>query len=140
MKSLLLAVCFLISVTCYASEFDAIRISQEELNWQNVADGIWIAKISGDENSKGLYVFRVKLRKGIKSDRHFHHDVKVGTILSGSLYIGFMDSNGTWSEKKLGVGGVYTEPNKLPHYIWSKDEDVIVQIVGYGPTSKVPVE
>ena len=130
----------LLSNILIAAEFSEVRVEDNELVWKEVDDGVWIADISGNENIEGMYVRRIKLAKGIKSDRHYHHDVKVGTILSGSLYVGFMAKDGSWSEKKLGPGGVYTEPNNLPHYVWSKDEDVVVQIVGYGPTSRISVK
>lgn len=130
----------LLSNIIVAKEFRPVRVDENELVWKKAADGIWIADISGDENIEGMYVRRIKLTKGIKSDRHYHHDVKVGTILSGSLYVGFMDKDGNWTEKRLGPGGVYTEPSNLPHYVWSKDEDVVVQIVGFGPTSRILVK
>ncbi|MEP1472045.1 MAG: cupin domain-containing protein, partial [Halieaceae bacterium] len=90
--------------------------------------------------AEGMYVHRLKVGKGQKSDRHYHHDVKVVTVLSGSIYVGFPRESGEWDVMKLGVGGVYTEPRNQPHFVWAKDEDVVVQVVGYGPTSKTSLE
>ena len=34
----------------------------------------------------------------------------------------------------LAAGSVWSEPGNQPHYVWVKDEPVVIQIIGYGPT------
>ncbi|MEP4484814.1 MAG: cupin domain-containing protein [Halioglobus sp.] len=139
MKKCLILLIFL-SEFLYAESFDAIRMEGSEFTWKKVAQGVWVANITGDDDAEGMYVQRVKLEKGQKSDRHYHHDVKVVTVLSGSIFVGFPEEDGEWDVKRLGVGGVYTEPRNQPHFVWAKDEDVVVQVVGYGPTSKTSLD
>ncbi len=135
MKKYLILV-ILLSEFVYAAEFEAIRIEQGELVWNQFGEGVWKAHISGDASEKGMYVHRIKLAEEVKSDRHYHQDVEVVTVLSGSIYVGFAGKDGEWSMKKPGVGGVYTEPRNQPYFVWTKSEEAVVQVAGYGPTSR----
>ena len=38
----------------------------------------------------------------------------------------------------LPPGGAWIEPIRHAHYIWAKDDDVIVQVMGFGPTKMIP--
>ena len=42
--------------------------------------------------------------------------------------------------KALPAGSVWTEAANQPHFIWAKDGDVVVQIVGNGPSVLTPVQ
>jgi hypothetical protein len=33
----------------------------------------------------------------------------------------------------------YAEPANAPHYVWAKDDDVIIQLTSIGPTRVTPV-
>ena len=61
-------------------------------------------------------------------------DERVGTVLSGTLLVGYGDRFDETNMKALGPGGVWTEPPRQPHYVWAKDGDVIIQVVGFGPS------
>jgi hypothetical protein len=43
-----------------------------------------------------------------------------------------------WDETKLKAypaGTFFSDPKGTPHYIWAKDDEVIVQFTGVGPTA-----
>jgi quercetin dioxygenase-like cupin family protein len=86
-----------------------------------------------------MYVYRVKFEKGHKNEPHYHTDERVVTVLSGSIYVGFGEEFNESEMVKLSVGGVYTEPKKFPHYVWAKDDDVVLQVVGSGSSKRVSV-
>jgi len=96
------------------------------------------AILYGDPNKAGLYVVRVKFTPGFKNMPHFHPDERTVVVLAGSYYFAYGEQ---WDEAKLKLmppGTFLTEPPKVPHYNWSKDE-VILQITGYGPSGATVV-
>jgi quercetin dioxygenase-like cupin family protein len=94
------------------------------------------AILFGDPTKPGLYVIRVKLPAGFKIMPHIHPDVwRTGSVLSGTQYLGL---GAKWDEAKLNAypaGTFFTEPKDTPHFVWAKDDEVILQITGMGPTS-----
>lgn len=99
------------------------------------------AKIVGDQSKPGPYVFLTKPRAvpGPQNKPHTHPDTRTYTVISGTWYIGFGD---TFDESKLiGLkpGSFYTEPAGVSHFVVIKDEGVIVQISGTGPSRLIPV-
>jgi quercetin dioxygenase-like cupin family protein len=123
----------------HSEEFSAVAVSSDELLWTKVAEKIWFSQISGKESTPGMYVYRVKFEKGHKNEPHYHTDERVVTVLSGSIYVGFGEEFNESEMVKLSVGGVYTEPKKFPHYVWAKDDDVVLQVVGSGSSKRVSV-
>jgi mannose-6-phosphate isomerase-like protein (cupin superfamily) len=99
-------------------------------------------KVIGDQTKPGPYVFFTKPRAGRTgaSEPHTHPDTRTYTVISGTWYVGF----GTkYDESKLialTAGSYYTEPAGVPHFILIKDEGVVVQITGTGPSRLIPVD
>ena len=98
------------------------------------------AILFGDPSKPGVYVIRVKLPPGYKSNPHFHGEEFRGvTVLSGTLYFAVSE---VWDESKLRAypaGTFFTEPAKLPHYATTKETEVIFDLTGIGPTSTTPM-
>ena len=65
---------------------------------------------------------------------HFHPDDKIVTVLVGTIYVGYGEQFDEGGMKALGPGSIWTEPMKQPHYVWAKDGEVVIQVVGFGPT------
>ena len=38
------------------------------------------------------------------------------------------------------MNSIWTEPAKQPHFVWAKDGEVIIQVIGNGPSAVVPVQ
>lgn len=130
---------FIKTTIIYAEEFKGVKISNDELSWTKVGEKVWFAQISGNEKTPGMYVYRVKFEKGHKNEPHYHTDERVVTVLSGSLYVGFGKKFKESEMVKLSTGGTYTEPKKFPHYVWAKDQDAVLQVVGSGSSKRVSV-
>ncbi len=42
--------------------------------------------------------------------------------------------------KALPAGSIFTEPAKQPHYVWAKDGEVVIQVIGNGPSATIQVQ
>ena len=114
-------------------------INQADLVWSGSARGVRVAPISGSEKDTGMYIYRIRFPMGHKIMPHFHSDERVITVISGDLYVGYGNAFNLNDMKKIQKGGIYTEPTKLAHYVWAKDGEVELQVVGYGPSVRTSI-
>ena len=130
----------LVSQFTFARDFASVRLIPHELTWRDMGEGVQYAPITGNERTDGVYVYRVTFPKGHKNVPHFHSDERVITIVQGSLYVGYGTVFDETKMKKLSPGSVFTEPKDQPHYVWAKDETVVMQVTGNGPSRRSLVE
>ena len=88
----------------------------------------------GDPKSEGLYVTRTLIPKGTQTIPHFHPDARTVTVLSGICYYGRGEEFDENHVQPMPPGSFFTEPAGVPHYIWAKESDVIVQTTSIGPS------
>lgn len=139
-----LALCFSLIVAPASAQTDAkgfVRMTPDQAEWKDVpgGHGVKIAVVSGDPSKAGLYVIRVKFPPGIMSAPHFHPEDRHAVVLKGTWYTGTDDS---WDPDKtvaLKPGSYMKHPAGAVHYDGAKDEEVIVQIAGYGPSGTTEV-
>jgi len=114
----------------------AVRITPEQVTWVKDTDGSGVerATISGDPNKAGLYVIRVKFPPGTMSLNHFHPEDRHVVVLKGTWYTGTGDEFMPDKTIPLKPGSYMKHPAGLNHFDGAKDEEVILQIVGVGPT------
>jgi pimeloyl-ACP methyl ester carboxylesterase len=97
--------------------------------------GIQTIVLRGDPNHPGLYTIMLRIPAKTRIAAHVHQDDRVVTVFSGTWYIGYGDSFNTAELKALPPGGFYKEPANRTHFAETRDEAVIVQITGVGPSS-----
>jgi hypothetical protein len=95
---------------------------------------VQVIVIYGDPSKAGLYTILLKVAANTKIPAHLHPDDRVGTVVSGTWYFGYGDKLDESKLKKLPVGSVYSEGERLNHFAMTRDEPVIVEITGYGPS------
>jgi quercetin dioxygenase-like cupin family protein len=99
------------------------------------------AVISGDPKIPGQpYVVRNRFSPNTFSPPHFHPETRYIVVLKGTWWVG----TGTdWDKSKttpVPAGSfVVHHPNKI-HWDGAKDEEVILQIMGVGPSATVRVD
>lgn len=133
-----LALCMIVSDACAAEELPegAVRITTEELKWRpGRVPGHEIAQLVGDSTKPGPYVERVKFPPNSISQAHSHPESRMYTVISGTWYVGYGDKFDPSKLKALPPGSFYTEPANVIHFSQIKDDGVVVQIVGNGPTA-----
>ena len=109
-----------------------------------VADSANTAFVSsvlvGDPSKTGIYAMRLKLPANLKIEPHSHSEAwRIATVLSGTLYYAQGDTFDESRLKALGPGSELVEPKDVPHFAMTKNEDVMLHIVGEGPAATNPV-
>jgi uncharacterized RmlC-like cupin family protein len=97
--------------------------------------GIQTVVLKGDPDRAGLYTIMLRIPANTRIAAHVHQDDRVATVISGTWYIGYGDSFNKVELKALPPGSFYTEPSNRTHFAETRDEPVIVQISGVGPSS-----
>jgi quercetin dioxygenase-like cupin family protein len=118
-----------------------VRMTPEQADWKDVPNGhgVQTAVVSGDPGKAGLYVIRVRFPPGIMSAPHFHPEDRHAVVLKGTWYTGTDDSWDPDRTVPLKPGSYMKHPAGAIHYDGAKDEEVIVQIAGYGPSGTTEV-
>ena len=116
------------------------RLTPEELKWAPGPNGSSRAILTGDDKKSGTYAYRAKFPPKTRILPHFHPDDRFVTVLSGTLHHGYGEQFDESKMKVLPTGSVWTEPANQPHFVWAKDGEVIIQIIGYGPSGTTQVQ
>ena len=114
-----------------------VRVTPEEVKWMDRPgyDGIKFAVIQGDPTKPGVYVIRAKFSPGAMTRPHWHPEDRFVTVLQGTWYTGEGDAFEPDKTQPLKAGSFMLHPAKGHHYDGAKDEEVIVQIIGIGPSA-----
>jgi len=126
-----------------AEPLASVRAAPDELTWKPppLGTGLQRADIIGDDKKPGIYVYRIRFPAGLRVKPHFHPDERVVTVISGTLLMGYGDKFDEAAMKPLPTGSVWTEPAKAPHYVWAKDGEVVIQVMGAnGPSDVTQIE
>jgi quercetin dioxygenase-like cupin family protein len=117
------------------------RLAPDEFKWDRTPIGGQRANLAGDEQKPGMYMYRVRFPANFKVQPHFHPDERVVTVMSGTLYMGYGEQFDESAMKALPTGSIWTEPAKQPHFVWAKEGDVVIQVVGgNGPSGVTRIE
>jgi pimeloyl-ACP methyl ester carboxylesterase len=96
--------------------------------------GIKTVLLYGDPAKPGPYVLEIRVPANTAISAHTHRDDRVATVISGTWHFGFGTNPATARVTALTAGGLYTEPGKLPHFAFTRDEPAVVRITGMGPS------
>ena len=112
-----------------------VRIFPEDVQWKELPGygGLKYAVLEGDPSKPGMYVVRVKFPPGLMTRPHFHPDDRHAIVISGTWYTGTGDVFDPAKAVALKPGSYMKHPAKGHHFDGAKDEEVVLQIIGYGP-------
>ena len=118
-----------------SSADEAILVTPEQVAWTDspVIANAKGALLAGDPSKAEMTVLRVKLPPHCKHPPHTHPFSEVATVLSGRLGYGLGETFDTSKGWVLEAGTFAVVPAKRSHYIWTDDEEAIVQIQFVGP-------
>jgi quercetin dioxygenase-like cupin family protein len=133
----LLVVAALIAVPCGAMAQDKeARIAVDALAWKENAafpKGVQVATLVGDPSKAGeVVVLRIKFPANFQMPPHTHPYSEVATLISGPVGT----SHGEKFEKNgdmLKPGALWVYPAKHAHYLWTGNEEAILQVQFVGP-------
>ena len=102
--------------------------------------GLETAVLAGDPLQPGPYVMHAKFAPGTMSPPHFHAETRYILVLKGTWWVGAGSKWDRDATTPVPAGSlVIHHPNKI-HYDGAKDEEVVLQIVGIGPSATIPVD
>ncbi len=117
------------------------RLTPDEFTWvSSPSSGNPQAVFAGDPQKSGMYAYRTRFPANFRNQPHFHPDERIVTIISGTLHVGYGEQFDESKMKALPAGSIWTEPAKQPHFVWAKDGEVVIQVIGYGPSATTPVQ
>jgi quercetin dioxygenase-like cupin family protein len=116
-----------------------VQVQPDQLKWNAGGPNIQTALVLGDPSKPGIYVQRLRFAKGARIMPHMHPDERVAVVLSGSMYFAYGEAFDEAAMTHMVAGSTWTEPPKTPHFAFAKDEDVIIQVTGIGPSGSMPV-
>ena len=96
--------------------------------------GIKRMRVYGDPSKAGPYVIRVKFEPGTMSMPHYHPEDRLVTVLKGTWWTGKGKEFTPGQTEGIRAGGYMLHPSGAPHFDGAKDEEVILQIAGVGPS------
>ena len=98
-------------------------------------------KIFGDSSKEGFYVYRNRFGPHQTSKPHYHDKDRWAMVVKGTWYTGEGDVFRPDKMVPIKAGGFMFHPAGLHHYDGSMDDnEVIVQLMGYGPVNTVQTE
>ena len=113
-----------------------IVITPDMLHWADappmVPAGANIAIISGDPNSTGPFVGRLKMPDGYRIMPHWHPTAENLTVISGEFRVGMGDKFDESKLQTLPAGSYASVPAHHNHYAMTKGETEL-QISAMGP-------
>lgn len=120
-----------------------IGLQAGDVPYQAVPDvaGLQYAVLSGDPDSAGIYVIRLRISPGLTFPPHFHDQDRHVTVVSGTWAFGTGDSGKCEDTEPLTAGAYVMHPKGAVHFDGScSDEPVEVQIIGIGPVATIWAE
>jgi hypothetical protein len=138
----LLACLFAASLTLVLAQGPVVRVTPEQLKWVPEPDGLGFetAVVEGDPAKAGIYIIQVKFPPNVMSRPHFHDETRYATVIKGTWYTGEGDTFNPASTVGLKPGSFMKHPAKTRHYDGAKGEEVILQLVGMGPSKTTRVD
>lgn len=123
-------------------EMGFVIVNPQDVVWKDVPGygGLKAAVIEGNPSKEGIYVIRVKFPPGIMTRPHFHPQDRHAIVISGTWYAGEGDAFDPDKTVALKPGSYMKHPAKAHHYDGAKDEEAVLQIIGYGPSETIFVD
>ncbi len=117
----------------------AVQLTPDQLVWQPYMAGGVQAMLVGDPSRPGTYAVRYRFPAGLRIPPHTHPDARIVTVLAGTMYFAFGEVFDSSRMRAFPAGSVWTESGQ-PHFAWARDGEVVLQVVGTGPTSMTLVQ
>jgi quercetin dioxygenase-like cupin family protein len=115
-------------------KFEPKIVILDSVKWSSPENGIQTSLLYGDPAKAGYYIMLYKISKGIKLFPHYHSENRSVMIVSGKFFYSYGSGFDENKMNELTSGTFFTEPSHQPHFAWTKNEEVVLQVNGFGPT------
>lgn len=145
MKTILIASILLaISHSVVAGEQKIDRMTAEKMEsftsqkmkWNDepiLPKGAKSALLIGDPAKPGVFIVRLKFPPNYPIPAHTHPYAEVITVLSGQLGNGMGEKFDKSNGEILNAGDSFVLPAGHAHYVWTNDQETIVELIATGP-------
>jgi quercetin dioxygenase-like cupin family protein len=134
----LFVVLVLVSFTIFGQRAtqSVVRVTPEQLKWVDEPGGLGFrqAVVEGDPTKPGIYIIQVRFPPGVMSRPHSHREDRYATVIKGTWYTGEGSEFTPDKTVPLKPGSYMKHPAGVNHFDGAKDEEVILQLVGIGPS------
>jgi quercetin dioxygenase-like cupin family protein len=112
-----------------------LGVTPQEVRWFTppyYTDGRQRAQMFGDSNKEGPWIDRVKIPAGARVLAHTHPHDEIVTVIEGTWYLGEGEKFDAARLKPYPAGSFIVIPAGVPHFVTTKEGNVIVQVGGTG--------
>ena len=89
--------------------------------------------IHGDPSKPEFFIIRLRFPPNYVVPPHTHPAFESVTVLTGSMGSGMGETVEKSKGKMLEAGSLLLLPAKHAHYVWTEDEETIIQVAATGP-------
>ncbi|MBN9247290.1 MAG: cupin domain-containing protein [Hyphomicrobium sp.] len=137
-KALMVAALVGLTTSAFAqdAEHHAKELTPADVNFQDnpaFPSGIQTAILYGDPSKPGMFILRVKLPPHSVIAPHTHPVFESVSIMTGAMGSGMGEKVDKSKGKVLEAGSLLLLPADHPHYVWSEDQETILQVAAIGP-------
>jgi quercetin dioxygenase-like cupin family protein len=121
---------------------NSYSVHEDQLKWFDVplVAGGKAAVLHGDPTKPGTVVLRFKFPPNRQTPPHRHPYAEYTTILNGKVYYGEGEKFDTSNPEVGKVGTFAVVPAGQAHFVWTLEEEAIVQLQFEGPSSTIYVD
>jgi mannose-6-phosphate isomerase-like protein (cupin superfamily) len=132
----------LTNTACKADNIERMRadnmesFTADKIDWQDepiLPKGAISALILGDPIKAGVFIAWLKFPANYPIPPHTHPYTEVVTVLKGKLSNGMGEVLDTSAGEMLNTGDSFVLPAGHPHYVWTEDEETILELIATGP-------
>lgn len=89
--------------------------------------------LHGDPSKAEFFIIRLKFPPNYIVPAHTHPRFESVTVLTGKMGSGMGKEVDTAKGKMLAAGSILMLPQDHAHYVWTEDEETIIQVAATGP-------
>ena len=120
-----------------AANMDGVKeLAPEEIIFRDdpaFPKGAQTALLHGDPAKPGLFILRIKFPPNYVVPPHTHPGFETFSVLRGAMGSGMGEKADLTKGKMLRAGGMLALPANHAHYVWTADEETIIQVAAVGP-------
>ena len=117
-----------------ANGFTTLKPGEEVWSDYPGIAGISRMVVYGDPSKAGVYVIRAKFAPGVMSMPHTHPEDRLATVIRGTWWSGTGPDFTPDQTVGMKPGSFMLHPAGEAHFDGAKEEEVVVQLIGYGPS------
>lgn len=116
-----------------------IIVNPEDMVWEQFSGpgSTSVVTLDGNSSQEGAYAMRIKFPPNLFSRPHVHAEDRYFVVLEGTWYMGTGPDFDTSKAIAVPAGSFVKHPAGQVHWDGAMDEEVVLQVVGFGPGSTV---